>query len=495
MAEALGVDNVSKVFLPNIVALANADLSVEKGEVHCLLGANGAGKSTLLKIIAGAYRPTRGSIRVDGQSALMRSPAEAARSGVSMIYQELDLVPQLTVEQNLFLGQEPRRIGFVDARARRAGAIAALDRVGAGFEPTAKVENLSIADRQLTAIARSLTRDAKIIIMDEPSGPLNERELERVFKVIRELTAEGVAVVYVSHRLEELQEIGDRVTVLRGGRTIDTFKVAETDSQTLVHAVIGENRTLLERQERRAVGDDVVLQVDELWGADGLLIKDFQVRRGEIAGLTGLNGSGRSSFLRSLFGARPFKGDILLDGRPYHPHSPAKAIADGVGFAPDDRKIEGLILEAPIYTNATLPLMRGNWIARHGQRKAVTRDALAKLSTKYGQPEQKAIQLSGGNQQKVVLARWVINGSRLLLLDEPSRGLDVGAKADLYDLVAELANDGTAVIIASNELDELHAHCDRIWVLHEGEILESFDPETTDQDTILRAQILGRAHV
>lgn len=495
MAEVLKVDGVSKVFLPNIVALEDASLSVESGEVHCLLGANGAGKSTLLKIIAGAFKPTTGTVRIDGRNVLMRSPADAARSGVSMIYQELDLVPQLSVEQNLFLGQEPSRMGLIDAKERRARAIKALDRVGAGFEPTIKVENLSIADRQLTAIARSLTRDAKIIIMDEPSGPLNEAELARVFQVVRELTSDGVAIVYVSHRLEELHEIGDRVTVLRGGRTIDTYKVAETDNQTLVHAVVGENHALLERQERLPVRPEVALKVERLTGANGLAIDAFEVRHGEIAGLTGLNGSGRTSFLRSLFGTMPFKGDVWLDGKPFHPRSPAMAIASGVGFVPDDRKIEGLILDAPIYTNATLPLMRGNWIARHGQRKAIARDALAKLSTKYGQPEQKVIQLSGGNQQKVVLAKWVVNRSRLLLLDEPSRGLDIGAKADLYDLVGELADDGAAIIIASNELDELHAHCNRIWVLHEGEILDSFDPQTTDQNTILKAQILGRSHV
>ena len=494
MTEAMAVDNVSKIFPPNIVALEQASLHVKKGEVHCLIGANGAGKSTLLKIIAGAVKPTAGTIRIDGQETHLRSPADAASRGISMIYQELDLVQQLTVEQNLFLGQVPARLGVIDARTRRAHAVEALRRVGAGFDPDARVESLSVANRQLTAIARSLTREASIIIMDEPSGPLNETELERVFAIIRELTAQGVAIVYVSHRLEELHEIGDRVTVLRGGRTIETFDVADTDDRTLVHAVIGENRTLLERHARPPLRDDTALRIERLTGADGLDIADFEVRWGEIAGITGLNGSGRTSLLRSLFGVRPFSGTVTLDGQPFHPRTPIAAISRGVGMVPEDRKVEGLILDAPVYTNATLPLMRKSSLARHGRRKAAARSVLARLSTKYGQPEQKVIQLSGGNQQKVVLAKWVANRSKLLLLDEPSRGLDVGAKADLYELISELAADGAAVIVASSELDELHAHCDRIWVLYEGRLLGSFDPATTDQNTMLSAQILGRNH-
>lgn len=495
MSEAMAVENVAKRFPPNIVALEDASLTVRRGEVHCLLGANGAGKSTLLKIVAGAFRPTGGTIRIGGRLAHMRSPAEAAQWGISMIHQELDLVPQMTVEQNLFLGKEPGRMGMIDARARRLGAIEALERVGARFAPDAPVETLSIANRQLTAIARSLTRDARIIIMDEPSGPLNEAELERVFAIIGELTAQGVAIVYVSHRLEELHEIGDRVTVLRGGRTIDTFDVAGTDRRTLVQAVVGENRTLLQRRPRPKVERGTALRVDRLRGADGLDIAGFAVGWGEIAGLTGLNGAGRTSLLRSLFGARPFSGSVTLDGAPYGPRTPAAAIARGVGLVPDDRKIEGLILDAPVYANATLPSIHGRFLARHRRRKALAAHVLGKLSTTYGRAERKVVQLSGGNQQKVVLAKWVVKGSRVLLLDEPSRGLDVGAKADLYDLVTELAEGGAAVIISSSELDELHAHCDRIWVLHEGRVLGHFDPETTDRNTILRAQILGEAHV
>ena len=494
MTDVMTVSGVAKTFPPNVVALEKADLSVRRGEVHCILGANGAGKTTLLKIIAGAIRPTRGTIAIDGEPVHIGSPSEASHHGISMIYQELDLVPQLTVEQNLNLGQAPARMGALDKAKRRAGAIGALRRVGAGFSPDRRVETLSVANQQLTAIARSLTKQAKVIIMDEPSAALNEAELERVFEVIRELTAQGVAIIYVSHRLGELREIGDRVTVLRGGATIDTFDVAGTDDQTLVEAVVGSNRSLLERHDRPPLSDRIALKVKRLTGDEGLDISGFEVRWGEISGLTGLNGSGRTSFLRSLYGVRAFEGDVKYDGEPYHPRSPAQAIARGVGLVPENRKTEGLILDAPIYTNATLPMLKGSWAARHAERKSQTVPVLAKLSTKYGHPEQKTLQLSGGNQQKVVLAKWVIRGSRLLLLDEPSRGLDVGAKADLYDLVSKLAEDGAAVIVASSELDELHAHCDRIWVFHEGRNVRHFDPAVTDQDTILKAQILGEHH-
>ncbi len=494
MEDVLSIERLSKRFPPHIIALAEANISVRRGEVHCLLGANGAGKSTFLKLIAGALSPSGGEMRLEGRKVSFKAPAEAAAAGISMIYQELDLVPQLTVAENLFLGHPPARFGFLNKQKRRARALEALAKVGATFSPQDRVGGLSIANQQLTAIARSLTRDAKIIIMDEPSAALNETELKAVFRVIRELTARGVAILYVSHRLGELREIGDRVTVLRGGQTIETFDVAGTPDSALVEAILGRNRILVERQERPPVTGDIVLKVDVLTGPQKLEIRDFELRRGEIAGLTGLNGSGRTSFLKALFGADPSQSQMSLHGRPFRPKSPREAIRAGLGLVPENRKTEGLILDAPIYRNATLPAMQGRFLARHGALKAQTIPVLKQLSTKYGAPEQKVIQLSGGNQQKVVLAKWIIKGARLLLLDEPSRGLDIGAKADLYKLIEKLAADGAAVIVASSELDELYAACDTIWVFHEGRNIARFNPATTDQDTILRHQILGEHH-
>lgn len=489
--DVLNISAVSKRFPPNILVLDDAHLSVRRGEVHCLLGANGAGKSTFLKLIAGALQPTSGEIRIDGRKVNFRTPAEAAAAGISMIYQELDLVPQLTVAQNLFLGHPPSRFGILDKRARRAAAVRSLARVGATFSPDATVESLSVANQQLTAIARSLTREAKVIIMDEPSAALNETELKSVFRVIRELTAQGIAILYVSHRLGELREIGDRVTVVRAGRTIKTFDVKGTSDNTLVEAILGSNRSLVERRGRPALSEDVVLKVDRLTGPQGLDIRGFELRRGEIAGLTGLNGSGRTSFLKSLFGAVQCEASMTLGGKPFKPRTPREAIGAGMGLVPENRKTEGLILQAPIYRNATLPWMQGQYLARHGALKARTVPVLQQLSTKYGAPEQKVVQLSGGNQQKVVLAKWVIKGANLLLLDEPSRGLDIGAKADLYQLVDELARQGSSVIVASSELEELYAACDSIWVFFEGRNIARFNPANTDQDTILKRQILG----
>ena len=494
MREVLRVSNVSKKFLPNIIALENASLSVRSGEVHCLLGANGAGKSTFLKIVAGALRPSSGEVSIDGRVVAFKSPAEAARMGISMIYQELDLVPQLTVEQNLFLGHAPKTLGVIHKGERRRRAQAALARVKAGFSPDARVESLSIANQQLTAIARSLTMDAKVIIMDEPSASLNETELKSVFEVIRELTAQGVGILYVSHRLGELREIGDRVTVLRGGCTIDTFDVADTGDEVLVRAIIGKERSLVERKARPPVSGSVAIDVSRLQGSEGLDIAGLQVRWGEVAGLTGLNGSGRTSFLKSLFGALPFTGEVRLGAEPFHPRHPADAIRKGLGLVPESRKTEGLILQAAIYKNATLPSMRHSWLMNHTLQKERTRPVLQALSTKYGRPEQAVVQLSGGNQQKIVLAKWIINGARILLLDEPSRGLDIGAKADLYQLVDRLASEGAAVIVASSEFEELYAACDTIWVFHEGRNVARFDPSSTDRDTILKATILGDNH-
>lgn len=486
----LEISNISKVFPPSIHALADASLHVRPGEVHCLLGANGAGKSTFLKVIAGVLAPTSGEIRVMGETCRHRGPADASAAGISMIYQELDLVPELTVAENLFLGHAPHRAGFIRKRERRAQAQEALDRVGARFPVTARIGDLSIANQQLTAIARSLTRRARVIIMDEPSAALNESELERVFEVIRELTAEGVAIVYVSHRLGELREIGDRVTVLRAGRTVDTFDIEGTPDSALIEAVMGHETSLVTRHARVPNHGEVMLQVDHLKGADGLDIRDFSVRRGEITGLTGLNGSGRTSFLLSLFGQRPCTAQMTLNGAGYAPTSPAQAIRAGLGLVPESRKTEGLILDAPIYKNANLPALGRFW-ARHQAQKSAAVTVLKQLSAKYDRPEQNVVQLSGGNQQKVVLSRWIIKSSEVLLLDEPSRGLDIGAKADLYRLVEDLADKGAAVIVASSEFEELYAACDTIWVFHEGRNIARYDPSTTDQDTILKAQLLG----
>jgi ribose transport system ATP-binding protein len=488
----LELERVAKRFPPNVVALSDASLKVRAGEVHCLLGANGAGKSTLLKIVAGAHRPDAGALRVDGRELALRNPQEAAAAGIAMIYQELDLVPGMTVEENLLLGHAPRRLGVVARRARRAAAREALERVGAGFSCQARVETLSIANQQLAAIARALTMRSRVVVMDEPSAALNEAELERVFAVIREVSAAGVAVVYVSHRLNEIRAIGERVTVLRNGRTVDSFAVAEVGEEELVRAVVGDNQALLERTPGAPPREKLALKVERLDGPEGLSIRGLEVREGELVGLAGLNGAGRTTLLKALFGAVPAQGEVELFGRRYRPGRTREAIRRGIGLVPESRKTEGLVLDAPIYSNAGLvSLRRGAWLS-HRRLKRRTQPVLERLRTKFGALGQPVRQLSGGNQQKVVLAKWVVDGARLLLLDEPSRGLDVGAKADLYRLARQLAEDGAAVLVASSEFDELYANCDRIWVIHEGKNVACFDPAETSSEAIQQAVIIGR---
>jgi len=366
-----------------------------------------------------------------------------------------------------------------------------LARVGASFSATVRVETLSIANQQLAAIARALTCEARVVVMDEPSAALNETELARVFQVIREITAQGVAVLYVSHRLNELREIGDRVTVLRAGSTLPTLNLADVDDRALVAAVVGEHRELLERAARKAPQASLALHIAHLRGAHGLDVRDMQVRQGEIVGLAGLNGAGRSSLLKGLFGASKVDAQVQLFGEPYAARTSRQAIRAGVGLVPESRKTEGLLLDAAIYRNATLVHTRHLTWFSHLRAKQRSQPVLKRLQTKFDTLEQPVRQLSGGNQQKVVMAKWVIDGARLLLLDEPSRGLDVGAKADLYALARSLAEEGAGVLVASSELDELYVNCDRIWVMHEGRNVACFDPLTASRDQIEQTILMG----
>lgn len=493
-APLLHMRGISKHFPPNVQALDDVDLMVRPGEVHCLLGANGAGKSTLLKIIAGAYRQDTGEFELEGRECSFASPQVATRAGISMIYQELDLIPQMTVAENLYLGHAPRRAGFIRKGERRVGARASLDRIGARFGVEDRIESLSLANQQLTAIARSLTLDSRLIIMDEPSAALNAQELDAVFDVIRDLVRDGRSVLYVSHRLHEILEIGDRVTVLRNGRNAGTFSVRDVTERELVDAVVGENRSLVARAEagQCTATETVALRVENLAGPAGLDVRGLDVRRGEVVGLAGLNGAGRTTLFKCLFGEIPWEGTVSLGGAPFHPRRPRHAIERGVALVPESRKTEGLILNASVYRNAILPYLRGRAAVNHRAVRPQVHAILERLRTRFGALVQPVGSLSGGNQQKVVLAKWSLTGCTMLLLDEPSRGLDVGAKADLYQLVQSFAVQGVAVLVASSELEEIYANCDRIWVLHEGVNTECFDPGSVSCDEIERAMITGR---
>ncbi|WP_285758176.1 sugar ABC transporter ATP-binding protein [Nocardiopsis ansamitocini] len=486
------MSNIVKRF-PGTVASDGAELSVRRGEVHCLLGENGAGKSTLMKILAGSYQPDEGEILLDGQRVVLNSPQAGLAAGIAVIYQELDLVPDLSVAQNLLLGHAPATGPIVRKQKRLELARAAITRVGGDFPVTATVRDLPIAAQQLTAIAKALTSDARVIVMDEPSATLGENDLLKVFEVIRSLVAEGRSIIYISHRMDEVMEIGDRATVLRDGRTVGVYDVARTGPEQLVAAMIGQERELVQSTERPRPEGEVLLEVERVRIPGVIDIAGIDVRAGEIVGLAGLGGAGRTTLLKSLFGDIKAARTVRLDGASLRVASPAAAVRAGLALVPESRKEQGLMLGLSVARNAAVTALgRPPWLLPRRIGKARTAPVLDDLGVRFASPDQPVGKLSGGNQQKVVLAKWITRGGvRVLLLDEPTRGLDVGAKADLYRQVRQLADDGVAVLLASSELNELTANADTIWVLHEGRNVAHFDPRTTPETTIAHTVITG----
>jgi ribose transport system ATP-binding protein len=489
---ALRMLGIVKSF-PGTIACNEASLEVAKGEVHCLLGENGAGKSTLMKILSGSYAPDSGRIVLDGRDVVFASPNDGVRAGINTIYQELDLIPDMTVAQNLFLGHEPRRGPLVSRRKRDRLASAAIARVGGRFAPTAVVRTLPVADQQLTAIAKALTTDARIVVMDEPSATLTDHDLVAVFRVIRELVADGKSVIYISHRLDEVKAIGDRATVMRDGSTVGVFELAETSKDELVAAMIGRDLgpgSSRQRESFSATGDLLDIRSVRI---DGVIdVSGIVLRPGEIIGLAGLGGSGRSTLLAAIFGDKRASLDVLLSGRRITRMTPRAAVRAGIGLVPEDRKSQGLFLQQSILRNAgiaALPAFSFNPLA--AARRA-TAQPLKSLGVKFASLSQAVGELSGGNQQKVVLAKWMARGVDVLLLDEPTRGLDIGAKAELFEQVRALADAGVGVVLASSELSELTDNCDSVWVMHEGRNIAVYDPGTTPTADIARAVVTGR---
>jgi ribose transport system ATP-binding protein len=488
---ALVMAGIVKSF-PGTRACDGATLEVAPGEVHCLLGENGAGKSTMMKILSGSYVPDEGTITVAGEVVSFSNPLDGVRAGIATIYQELDLVPDLTVAQNLFLGHAPTRGPLVDHRRRTELAAEAIRRVGGTFSPSALVRSLSVSEQQLAAIARALTSDARIIVMDEPSATLTEHDLEAVFDVIRELVAEGRSIVYISHRLDEVKAIGDRATVMRDGRTVATYAVDAVSKRELVDAMIGRELAESESTTRPPfTGTGQLLDIESAVIPGVLDVRGIRVRPGEIVGLAGLGGAGRTTLLAAVFGDSSATLDMTLNGRRHTRMSSQKAVALGIGLVPEDRKRQGLLLELSILRNAGLAALKPFGINPAAAARRVAAGPLAGLGVKYASVDQAVGQLSGGNQQKVVLAKWMARGIDLLLLDEPTRGLDVGAKADLFAQVRELAATGVGVLMASSELPELTENCDRVWVLHEGRNVAEYEPHQTPAAEIARAVVTG----
>ncbi|MFC5826323.1 sugar ABC transporter ATP-binding protein [Nonomuraea insulae] len=478
---------------PGVRALDGVNLTVGEGEVVALLGENGAGKSTLMNILAGVFKDYEGEIEIAGEPARVHSPKEAARHGIAMIHQELNLVPELSIADNIFLGRER---AILDRKSMEARTAELLRGLGLDLSPRRLIKQCKIAERQLIEVAKALSQNVRVLVMDEPTSALADAEVQRLYGVIRDLTARGVAVIYISHRLEELEEIADRVVVLRDGRHIGERSTVDRDEliQMMVGRPLGE---MFPRANGGSEGDELLrvegLSVpgDPAVGRTALRGISLTVRAGEIVGVAGLMGAGRSELLESIFGVhRPSEGSISLAGAPYRPKSPKQAIDRGVALVAEDRKAQSLVLGNSVVFNASLSSLGRYlrlWRVDRRRESAAVERQVRDLRVKTPGLRFTVGNLSGGNQQKVVLAKWLLTEPSLILMDEPTRGIDVGAKAEIHALMSELAASGKAVLVASSELPELLAMCDRILVLCEGRITAEFPRGGAGQEAILEA--------
>jgi len=486
----LQVSNITKRF-PGVLALNDVDLALHSGEVLAVIGENGAGKSTLMKILAGVQPPDRGDIRLDRQPVRIDSPRAAIDLGISLIHQELNLCDNLSAGANIFLGREPRRRRLIDRDAIHRQSLHALQRVGLDISPDTLVGSLPIGRRQLVEIARALSTDARILIMDEPTSSLTGEEAETLFAVIRELRASEVSVIYISHRLGEVQGLADCVLVLRDGENAGELSADQITHDNMVGLMVGRDVTQFYARQAHSVGDPV-LEVENLvvpaWPQHRL---NFSVRRGEIVGVAGLVGAGRTELLQSLFGiAPPLSGSIRVDNRPATPTSPIDAIRAGLALVPEDRQQQGLILEISLRHNVGLPGLRHHrqtlGFADRQRERADADRMIARLDIRTPGPDQVVQYLSGGNQQKVVLGKWLALEPCVLLLDEPTRGIDVGAKEEIYRLMEELAASGVAILFVSSEMEEILGMSDRTLVMHEGRITGQLERDDLSEEAVMQ---------
>ncbi|MEN3259200.1 sugar ABC transporter ATP-binding protein [Sodalis endosymbiont of Spalangia cameroni] len=470
-------------------ALQEVNLTVYAGEVHALMGENGAGKSTLMKILAGAYPATSGEILIDGQPQLIKGPKEALAAGITLIYQELNLAPNLTVAENIFLGSEIHRAGLVHRRQMVQTAQQVLDRLGARFRASDRVMGLSIAEQQQVEIARALHRQSRILVMDEPTAALSTRETEQLFALIKRLRQEGMAIIYISHRMAEVYALSDRVSVLRDGRYVGALTREQLSASELVRMMVGRPLSDLFNKPPAAAGGAPRLTVEAL--TDGRKVRpcSLEVRAGEIVGLAGLVGAGRSELAQLIFGVRDKTGgQIALDGRPVSIGSPRAAIALGIGFLTENRKEQGLFLELAAHENIVMPTLTRD--ARFGlinraKARRISAGAIDALQIRVPHAQVRAGGLSGGNQQKLLVSRWVAIRPRILLLDEPTRGVDVGAKSEIYRMMNDMARQGVAILMISSELPEVVGMSDRVYVMREGAIAGELRGDDMSQEKIM----------
>ncbi|WP_026872769.1 sugar ABC transporter ATP-binding protein [Inquilinus limosus] len=492
---------------PGVVALDGVGLEVAAGEVHGLLGENGAGKSTLLKILSGAQAPDDGSIVFAGETVSFAAPYEAQRRGIVTIYQEFNLIPSLTVAENILIGREPGRAGLVDWSAMHRAAKAALDRIGLAIDPRRLVRDLSVAEQQMVEIARALSMDSRLIVMDEPTSALSAAEVERLMAIIRALRDHGIAVIYVTHRLDEVMAVCDRITVLRDGRLVGGAEVASVTVDDIIRMMVGRDLGALARIEGGAAqAGPPALRVEGITTERSALNPhatvlhgvSLAVRRGEILGIAGLVGAGRTELARAIFGADARAGGrILVEDRPVEIRSPADAIRHGIGLVPEDRKQQALFLSLAIRSNLAIAAL-GKLAGLFGyvpdsRERGLVEEYRRALGIRMAGPEQPIANLSGGNQQKVVLARWLALRPKVLIVDEPTRGIDVAAKAEVHQLLGRLAQEGIAVIAISSELPEVLAISDRIVAMCEGRITGEVDRAEADEETLMRLMTPRRA--
>lgn len=480
----------------SVNVLKGVDFNLFPGEIHALMGENGAGKSTLVKILTGIHKSNKGEISYKGAQIVFSSPKEAEKNGIAVIHQELNIIPHLTVAENMFLGKELKisPFGILKSKEMNQQTKAYLNRLGIEIDPQKTAGELSVGQQQMIEIARAIAADTEVLIMDEPTAALTDREIETLFKVMNQLREEGVAIIYISHRMEEIFRMCDRITVLRDGQSIGTKEIAETSFEEIVKMMVG--RELGERfPERTAQIGDTYFKVENL-SLDGIF-KDisFHVRKGEILGVAGLMGAGRTEIMESIFGARKkSSGRIFLDGKELHIKKPDQAIAAGIGFITEDRKDEGLVLGLSVRENLTIPnlktLSKGGVMADKHEKK-FAQDMIEKLRIKTSGTEQEVKSLSGGNQQKVVFGKWLGINPKLLILDEPTRGVDVGAKKEIYSIMNEQTEQGNAVIMVSSELPEILGMSDRIMVIHEGKVTAILNKAEADQEKIMEAATGG----
>lgn len=502
-APLLRIDGVSKSF-PGVQALEDVSIDIRAGEVHAIVGENGAGKSTLMKLLSGVYAPDAGAIYLDGAPAHIGSPLQAQHRRIAIIYQEFNLMPNLNVAANVYVGREPTRGGLIDEARLHRDARALLQSLEQDLDTHAPVADLSVAHQQMVEIAKALSLHARILIMDEPTSALTEHETEILMRVIRRLRDQGLGIVFISHRLDEVLTIADRVSVLRDGRLVETLAAAQVTKAGLISRMVG--RTLAEFYPRHGheLGAPIleIRHVDHIVSRQGgapLHLRDisFTLHRGEVLGLAGLVGAGRTELARVLFGLDPpARGAILIDGRPVQARTPGEAIKHGIGFVPEDRKQQALVLELTVRENMTLPglaqFSRGGFISRVQERAQVRRFMHA-LQIKTTGSEQIIEDLSGGNQQKVILARWLALNPRILILDEPTRGIDVGAKAEIHALIGELAAAGAGVVVISSELPEVLNLADRILVMWQGRITGAYTRVEATPEKIMASATGGES--